>query len=166
MSDLLQQNQFSVSFNKIANTTITLQTAPIPGVSGTHTNVGTPFSWLKEPDTKGVYSPWNITFKLDKNLDAYLDIFNWWQGLYFPHSYDQYTALKGDVEESNRRNLFSDATLNILDNFNHLNLRVNFRDVFPVSLSEVPFTTEVDDAKHIDVTASFEYRSFTIEKIT
>jgi hypothetical protein len=166
MTDLLQQNQFTVTFNKISNTVITLQTAPIPSVAGSHTNVGTPFSWIKEPDTKGVYSPWNISFKLDENLDGYLDIFNWWQGLYFPHSHQEYRDLKGNVEESNRRNIFSDATVNILDNTNHLNVRVNFRDMFPTTISEVPFKTDVLDAVPIDVTATFEYQSFTLEKIT
>lgn len=165
MSDLLQKNQFTLTFAKLPTVTLYCQKAPIPRVSLSYTKIGTPFAWIKEPDTKPEFGDWTIQFKLDKNVNAYIELFNWWNGLAFPQSHDEYVALKGSVERD-RRELFSDATLTILDNVNHINMRVNFVDVFPTDISEVDFQTTVQDAQFLDVNATFGYQRFTLENIS
>lgn len=163
-NDFLQNNQFSLTFTKAPNLAINLQTCSIPGLGMSHTEIGTPFSFLKEPDTKINFSEFPVTFKLKENFDGYLEIFNWMLGLGFPESFTQYANLKG-VGEPTRKNIFSDITLTVLTNKNNANLRVVFKDAFPTFLSQVDFDTQTEDATMIDVAASFEYHMFTIEEL-
>lgn len=165
VNDFLQNSQFTMTFTKLPNVMLYLQTVSIPSVGLSHEDVGTPFSWMKEPNTKLNYSPLPVTFKLQENLDGYLEILNWMIGIGFPESFDQYKALQGDDPKS-RRNIFSDATISVLTNANIPNLRVNFVEAFPSFLSQVDFNTTENDATMIDIAAQFEYQRFTIEKIT
>lgn len=165
VNDFLQNSQFTMSFTKLPNVMLNLQTVSIPSIGLSHQEIGTPFSFIKEPNTKLQYSPLPVTFKLQENLDGYFDIFNWMVGLGFPESFDQYQTLQGD-KPTDRTNLFSDAIISILTNKNNPNLRVKFVAAFPTFLSEVPFSTMETDAVMPDVAASFEYQRFTIEKLS
>lgn len=164
VNDFLQDSQFTLSFDKLPNATLRLQNCSIPSLGLSHSEIGTPFSWLKEPDTKLNFSEFPITFKLDENFDGYLEVFNWMMGLSFPESFDQYAELKGP-EQYGRTRIFSDATLTVLTNKNNPNLRVTFRDLFPTFLSQVDFQTTNEDVMNIDVAASFEYHLFKVEKL-
>lgn len=164
-NDFLQNNSFTLTIQKTPNVALNLTTCSIPSIGMSHTEIGTPFSWIKEPDTKVNFSELPITFKLRENLDGYLEIFNWMMGLGFPESFQQYADLKG-ANEPSRKNIFSDITITILTNKNNPNLRVTFLDAFPTFLSQVDFDTMVDDAVMSDIAASFEYQRFTIEALT
>jgi hypothetical protein len=165
-NDFLQNSQFTLSFLKLPNVVLRLQTCSIPSLGMSHSEVGTPFSWIKEPDTKVTFSEFPITFKLDENFDGYLEVFNWMMGLSFPEDFSQYRDLKGDVPPQDRTNIFSDATLSVLTNANNPNIRVNFVGAFPTFLSQVDFETTNEDAMNIDIAASFEYQRFSIEKLS
>ena len=162
VNDFLQSTQFTLSFAKIPEATLRLQSVSIPSLGISHTEIGTPFSFLKEPDTKVNFSELPVTFKLDENFEGYLSVFNWMMGIGFPKEFPQYASL----EAGSHRSIFSDATLTVLTNSNLPNLRVSFRDAFPTFLSQVDFNTMATDAETLDIAASFEYHLFTVESIS
>ena len=45
------------------------------------------------------------------------------------------------------------------------NKEVKFVDVFPVSLSDVPFATTLADVDYVECTATFKYRKFDIVSV-
>ena len=73
----LTNNQYTLTFPKISKTILTLQQTNIPGIAMTISQVGTPFSNMKEPDTKIMFEDLVCTFKLTENFDGYLEIYNW-----------------------------------------------------------------------------------------
>lgn len=161
-NDFLQNSQFLLSFSKIPSVALNLQTVSVPSLGLSHSQIGTPFSFLKEPDTKVNFSELQVTFKLDENFSTYLEIFNWIMGMSFPEDFEQYANL----EQGSHKNIFSDATLTILTNSNIPNLRIEFRDLFPTFLSQVDLAVNDTDATTLDMAASFEYHLFKIHPLT
>ena len=45
------------------------------------------------------------------------------------------------------------------------NIIVKFSDMYPSSLSEVPFVTTMSDVDYVEVTAVFKYTKFELEKL-
>ena len=98
------------------------------------------------PGDKLQYGDLNITFMVDEDMENYLQIYQWITSLGYPESLDQFDELKdfnnllpeppvaGDF--FNER---SDATIMILNSDYNPSVKIKFKDVFPVSLSAVPF---------------------------
>ena len=61
--------------------------------------------------------------------------------------------------------VFSDASLIINNSAMQPNKEVKFVDCFPVSLSDVPFSTTLADVDYVECTASFKYRKFDIVSV-
>ena len=161
---LQTKNSFQLSFDKLPNALLNLQLCPIPSISLSHSAIGTPFSFIKEPDTRLVYSSFDIQFKLSENFAGYLEIFNWINGLGFPESFEQYSDWKGT--SGKREKIFSDSSLMIMTATNNPSIRVDFTNMFPTALSEIEFDTTVQDATYIDVSARFEFDYMRISNNT
>lgn len=155
-------NNFQLSFSRIPNCIISLQKCSVPAVQSTHVEVSTPFSNLKFPGTNQTYTPFNIQFKLDENFAAYIEIFNWMQGLGFPDDFTQFSNLK--AADKNKK-VVSDATLIALSANSSGSLRFNFSNMFPVYISEIEFDTTITEPQYIDIQVSFMYDFFHIEKL-
>ena len=57
---------------------------------------------------------------------------------------------------------FSDATLQVLNNNNIANFDVVFKDMFPVSLSSLPFDVTGGDNDYFTATTTFRYTLYEI----
>jgi hypothetical protein len=53
-----------------------------------------------------------------------------------------------------------------MSNQNNPKLRVNFINIFPVSVGSLDFDTTLSAEEHISASASFRYDYFTIEKLS
>lgn len=136
-----------------------VQAAAIPSLNLGRTENGTPFSRIKFPGDKLDYSDLNITFRVDEELRNYYELYNWMTLIGKPDKFEQYQT----IANANRgEGVQSDATLIVLSSSKNPILEVNFRNLFPVSLSEVNFNTQLTDVDYIDVVATFAYETFTI----
>ena len=54
----------------------------------------------------------------------------------------------------------SDAILNILTSHNNVSKTIRFKDVFPISLSGVEFTTGATEIEYLQADVTFKYTSF------
>ena len=59
---------------------------------------------------------------------------------------------------------YSDATLTILSNLNNPIRRINFTNIFPVSLTDLQFDTKMSADDIITADAAFVYDQFEITK--
>ena len=59
---------------------------------------------------------------------------------------------------------YSDATLQVLNNNNLVNFDVVFKNVFPVSLSTMPFDVTGTDNDYLTATATFEYVLYEVRE--
>ena len=107
------------------------------------------------------YSPFDVTFRVDENMENYLVIMNWLVGLGSPQTTETRRLLTAKMFNG----IYSDATLVILSSKYNPNLRVKFHNMFPETLSELRFETTDPDVTYLQATASFRYSLFTVERV-
>lgn len=106
----------------------------------------------------------NITFKVDEDLQNYLEIHNWIKGLGFPETYDQYKELETKPFWTGE-SIYSEISLMILSSTKMANYEVIYTDAYPVLLSQLEFDTTDEDVKYMTASASFDYTYYSISKI-
>ena len=62
--------------------------------------------------------------------------------------------------------MFSDATLTLLTNKNNPIAEVKFQDLYPVSLSSLDFSQEQTSVDYLKAQAEFQYKYYTINKLS
>lgn len=150
---------FKFTIYKTPGVNYFVQAASIPTLSLGRIEQGTPFSRFKLPGDKLDYSDLNITFRVDEELRNYYELYNWMTLLGKPENFDQYKSIStAETGEGTQ----SDATLIVLSSSKNPILEVNFKNIYPISLSELQFNTQLTDVDYIDVVATFAYDTFTI----
>lgn len=110
------------------------------------------------------YADLIIEFKVDEDLQNYLEIHNWMNKLGTPERLDQYREIS-QQESYTGDGVFSDITLIILSSAMNANYEVVFRDCYPSALTELVFDTSDTDVKYLTCSASFKYTLYNINQI-
>ena len=131
----------------------------LPGISLGEINQPTPFMPTQVPGNDLTWEPLNVTFLVDENLNCWREMYDWLNGIGFPNEYAEYKNQKTNKQ------LYSDATLTILNSNMNANYIVKFSDLFPTSLSEVAFDSAAGDIEGIKATATFRYLTYSYEKV-
>lgn len=116
---------------------------------------------LYYPGTKMEYAPLNVEFIVDENLSNYKEIQEWLFGLGAPQKSEQFANLNRQEVIGEPGGLRSDGTLIVLTSNHNANIEIVFRNLFPISLSPLNFTTTSSDVDYIKATATFRYNAFT-----
>jgi hypothetical protein len=169
--DLLQSTKFRLTFSRLPGITFFCQTANLPGISLTEGIRNTPFVDVYYPGEKAIYDTFNVTFLVDEQLSSWIQLHDWIRGLTFPTDFKEYKDLKTkflaqqSFADPKARFQYSDATLNIYTNKNNPNIRINFSEIFPVSLGALIFSTS-DTAENIVISdATFRFAYYNIQKV-
>ena len=123
---------------------------------------------IPRPGTEVSFEDLTLTFLVDEGLENYMEIQNWIRGIGYPESLDQiYDFQKDDshtikAKHTEEINLFSDATLTILDNVNLPKFKVIFDGLFPYSLSTLAFDATQTDLEYFTAEVSFKYNIYNI----
>ena len=144
-----------------------VQSVTLPAIDLGQFDLEDPFVRLPQPGTKLNFNPLNLTFLVNEDMDNYLEIFDWLNGLGFPENFNQYTNFVGNqgaVGPTSTQE-FSDGSLLILSSHKNASIKVNFQDMFPISLSDLTFDSTLTDVEYLRATVTFRYRLYTIEKI-
>jgi hypothetical protein len=139
------------------------QSANIPSIATSSPPIHTPFVKLPMAGDHLDFGDFNLTFKIDENMVNYLEIYNWLVGITFPDRFDQYRAI---ANTSNRDGVYSDATLVVLTNSKNANIEIRFKNMIPISLSDVMFDTTQMDVTYVSATVTFKYQSFDVVRLT
>lgn len=149
---------YRFSIENLPNTNWFTTAVNIPGISLGEVNHPTPFMQTQVPGNDLVFDPINITFLVDEDLQNWREIFDWMNGLGFPNEYPEYARQKAEQ-------IYSDATLVILNSNMNPNYQIIFKDLFPTNISEIAFDSSTGDVVPIQATATFRYLTYTYEKI-
>jgi len=149
---------YRFSIENLPNTNWFTTAVNIPGISLGEVNHPTPFMQTQVPGNDLVFDPINITFLVDEDLQNWREIFDWMNGLGFPNEYPEYARQKA-------KQIYSDATLIVLNSNMNPNYQIIFKDLFPTNLSEISFDSSTGDVVPIQVTATFRYLTYSYEKI-
>ena len=113
----------------------------------------------------------NIRFMVDEDLKNFMEIQNWIRGLGFPETVQEFrdletsgTVPRRDYVQSGQ-DIYSDGTLQILSSNFNAKFNVNFKDLFPVSLTTLTFDATDTDIEYFTADATFKYTSYNLTNL-
>lgn len=169
--DLLQTTKFLLTFSRLPGLTFFCQSVNLPGVSLSEVPVNTPFVDLYVPGEKIAYDTLNASFLVDEDIQSWQQIHDWIRAMTFPNEFAEYRTMDKLSNISNTRKYmglkpqYSDASLTIYTNKNNPNLRINFKDLFPITLGSILFNSS-DSADYVASSdVSFRFSYYDIERI-
>ena len=131
-------------------------------------------SYLKDipvPGDKIQFGDLSLRFLVDEDLSNYMEIQNWIRGLGFPEDLGEFEELteKGVLNDGKAYSykqsgddIYSDGTLQILSSNLVAKFNVNFKDLFPVSLSTITFDATDTDIEYFTAEATFKYTIYNL----
>lgn len=159
---------FKFTITKVPKADFFSNSASIPGINLGFAEQPTYLKNLPVPGDKLTYADFSLRFFVDENLSNYLEVHNWVRALGFPESLDEFTALKEQdrynpsTDARNALGEYSDGSLFIYNsNYNEV-ARVDFLDVFPISLSTINFDATDSDIQYVTAEATFKYSIYNI----
>jgi len=97
-----------------------------------------------------------VDFIVDENVNTWMEIYNWMTSI---------GQMKDDKDPYlNVEQHTSDASLTILSSSYNPKYKVTFRNIFPVSLGELPFDSTAPETDPIVSSVTFKYRYYEIEQ--
>jgi hypothetical protein len=152
----LQPTKFLLTFGRIQTVQYFCQEVNLPGVTLGEVNRATPFLDMFSPGTKLTYDPLDITFTVDEEMSSWKNLYDWFISIADPDGFEKRTYVK----ELQRTEHFSDAYLTVLSALNNPVLRIEFANVFPLTLSDINFDTKLSADTIITCKATFRYQSY------
>jgi hypothetical protein len=158
--NFLSPSGFSLSIKRLPNVAFFIQGATIPNIALPPIAYANPLTTLQFASTKLNYGQFNVTIRVDENMDSYNEIYNWMTGLAPTKSFNQYKTLNdSDV------GLYSDASLVILNSNQIPAIELTFNDIFPVSLGSITLDTTSSDVTYVTCEVTFEHNGFQVTRI-
>lgn len=155
---------YRFTLKRAPNVEFFVQRVQVPGLTLPVVDRPTPFVRIPEPGDHLDFGTLTVTFKVNEDLDNYLEIFNWMIALGKPEKFEQYTFDPRQSFNDPKATVKSDITVNILTSAMNGNFEVTCRDCFPISLTELEFDSGVTDINYIEATATFAIRDFTVTR--
>jgi len=130
------------------------QTANIPDVSMPTTEVASPFRNLPIVPGGGVtFGDFSVRFIVDEDLVNYNSIYKWIRD-------------NGNADQMQRTteksDIYTNGQLNIVTSQYNPAFVIDYRDIFPVSLSGLQFDATMTDVEYITAEVTFKHQQFFI----
>jgi hypothetical protein len=154
---------FKFTIKKTPNVNYFVQAVNLPNVNLGETSFPTPFRRIPIAGDHIEYGDLAITFKVDENMNNYLELFNWIKAIGFPDNFDQHKAVDPKfVPSFSGDGIYSDATLTLLSSAMNPVNQIIFLDAFPIALTDFNFDSRNVDVEYVEATATFKFRTFQI----
>ena len=137
--------QFKFDVAALPNTSFFIQTVNLPGVTLEAATIATPQLQNFSRHTGIItYEALDVTFMIDEYLKNWQEIYEW---------------MIGDVSK------YTTAVLTIVSSSMNPTLEIHFKDIFPTSLSAIPFDSTTTDPVYQVATISFNYTEYIIKNL-
>jgi len=174
--NFLSPTGFKFTLNRAPKVAFFGNTANIPSMTLGVANQSTYLKDIDVPGDKIVFEDFNLRFLVDENLENYLEIHNWIRGLGYPESLEEIynlqktgmTGRSGTVNPPLEKgmDIFSDATLQVLNSNFNPNFQVVFKDLWPYSLSTLEFDATSEDVQYFTADVTFKYTIYNITDLS
>jgi hypothetical protein len=139
-------------------------------IPGLNMGVSTQPTYLKDipiPGDKVEFNDLKLRFLVDESLENYMEIQRWIRGIGYPENLQEIYDFQEenpamDTQFKYQLNLYSDATLFVLTSNNTTNFQVKFRNIFPISISDLQFDATDSDIEYLTADVSFKYTIYDI----
>jgi hypothetical protein len=167
--NMLQGNKFTLNFSRAPNLQYFCQTVTLPGISTSEIPVQNPFVELYAPGEKAIYDTLNVTFMVDQEMTAWLEIHDWIRALTFPTEYEEYRNLgllnKYASAANAKKPQYADGSITILSASNKPYFKFNFVDLFPIAIGGFVMSSTDTPESIITSDATFRFTYFDVEKL-
>ena len=157
---------FKFSLNRCPKVDFLCNSANLPSVNLGFAEQATYLKNIPVPGDKLQYDDLRISFMVDEDMENYLQIYQWITSLGFPESIGQYSELLANKtvinDPADPQNERSDGTIQILNSNLLPSVLIKFKDLFPVSLSGVPFNATAEDQQYFTAEATFKYTIYDV----
>ena len=160
----LQNNKFSFAIKRLPEVSWSIRGATIPSIQLDVAWQNTRFNPVPHAGVGLQWEPFELQFIVDEDLNSYNELNNWMRllsGAIDKHGYSQLRQSSPD-EVGPFQGLMSDAVLSVLTNESNPNFQVFYRDAFPIYLSELRFTNNVDSPEEQVCISRFAYLYYEI----
>jgi len=164
MLNMLSPLNFKFTLKRAPNLNFFVQKINIPGISLPKVDTSNPLIKIPLSGDHLEYDELDVTFKVDENLQNYLEVHNWVRSLGKP-SFEEYANLSKKAIYTGE-GLKSDIVVTILTSQKNPNYEFVFKDAFPISVSSISFESTDESVNYIEATARFVYTIFDIVKVT
>jgi len=159
----LSNNKFEFTIKRLPSLTFFIQSINLPGITLLNTSVNNPFVATPIPGNQLVFGQLTAGIIVDEDLAGWSEIYDWIVQLGNPQTFDKIGNLTKTPGRTD--SITSDATLIIKTNANNPNIKIDFIDLFPVEIGEIPFSS-IDATQEFNVCSiTFGYSYFTKELI-
>jgi len=158
---LQQENWYQFQLKRAPSLSYFAQTVKIPDIKAAAAEITSPFLNMPFVPDHLTFEPLVVTFQVDTNLQNWLEIFNWMNGI----SNSDGTARAYKVMNNNANpnfSLYSDILLALLDSQKNPTLMFNFTKAFPIDLTGPQLKSSVSEAQYLESTVTFRYLNYTI----
>ena len=153
---------FRFGVRKMPNVNWFVQSVNLPGITLGDAVLPSAVMDTSVPGEKLTFDPLEISFKVDEDLQNWMEIQEWLRGIAPP----DIRANRGRfVSNVGREAIYSDATLIILNSNMNANFEVQFHELFPTSLGGLDFNTTDGDVTYITSTVTFRYTYYDFREI-
>lgn len=162
--NFLSPLNFKFTIQRAPHVNFFIQKVNIPGLALPIVDVPNPIINIPFAGDHLNYEELEIIFKVDEDLQNYLEIHNWVRGLGRLNPSDYYSLQSSPIYGGN--GIRSDISLSILNSNRNPNYEIVFKDAMPISISSIAFDTTMEDVNFVEATAVFRYINFDISKIS
>jgi hypothetical protein len=156
----LSPTGFRFNIAKLPEVEFFCQEVNLPDITLGESVVNTPLSRMYVPGETLDYGTLEVQFLIDEEMKNFRSIKNWITALGFPEDHSQYANFVSQDEIARYNELarsYSEATLSILTNNNNESKIVVFRNLFPINLAGLQFTSTEPDVNYLVGRASFRF---------
>ena len=167
--NMLQPNKFTLNLSRAPSLQYFCQTVTLPGISTSEIPVANPFVELYAPGEKAIYDTMNVTFLVDQEMTAWLEVHDWLRGMTFPTSYEEYVNLgqqnRFSTAAASKTPQYTDGSVTLLSSSNKPYLKFTFYDMFPISVGG--FMMSATDTPETIITSdvTFRFTYFNLERL-
>ncbi len=143
-------------------------TANIPDLNLGVANQATYLRDIPTPGDKVDFGDLNLRFLVDEDLTNYMEIQNWIRGIGFPESIQEFRDFEASGQTPKppygqaAQDIYSDGTLQILSSNLIAKFNVNFKDLWPYSLTTLSFDATDTDIDYFTADVSFKYTIYDV----
>jgi len=161
--NFLSPLNFKFQVKKCPHVNFFVQKVSIPEIKLNPVMYQNPFVKAPMPGDHMDYGDFTVTFKVDEDLQNYLEIHNWIKALGKPVNFEDRRKIREKLDYTGEGEK-SDISLMVLSSTYAPNYEVVLTDAFPVSLSGIEFNTVDTDVSYLISTAIFKYTYYDISR--
>jgi len=158
-TNFLSALEFDFTIKRLPNVSFQVQSVTLPGLSLGVTEQPTPFKNIPLHGDKLTYDELTLSIKLDEDMQAWEEIYDWMIGIGKPDDYTQHASLVASDD-----GIYSDASLIVISNNRIPNREFTFKNMFPVSLAPITLDTRSPNVEYVVLDIGFKYQSYSIKK--